>query len=75
MNNMTKYRWQGSYQAAVLETDWTKMLERIQTAESEIHKRRLVFPKTTAELRKKEKLWSMPCTVLKLDAISLTTNH
>ena len=35
------YGWQESYQAALLETDWTKMRERVQTAESEIHKRRL----------------------------------
>jgi hypothetical protein len=27
----------------LLETDWTKMRERLQTAESEIHKRRLVL--------------------------------
>jgi hypothetical protein len=39
----TSYSWQESYQAAVLETDWTKMQERVQTAESEIHKRRLVL--------------------------------
>ena len=37
----TSYGWQESYQAALLETDWTKMQERVQTAESEIHKRRL----------------------------------
>jgi len=37
----TSYSWQESYQAALLETDWTKMQERAQTAESEIHKRRL----------------------------------
>jgi len=37
----TSYDWQESYQAALLETDWTKMQERVQTAESEIHKRRL----------------------------------
>jgi hypothetical protein len=37
------YSWQESYQAAVLETDWTKMQERIQGAESEIHQRRLVL--------------------------------
>ncbi len=37
----TSYSWQESYQAALLETDWTKMQERIRTAESEIHKRRL----------------------------------
>jgi len=40
---LTSYSWQESYQAALLETDWTKMQERIQTAESEIHKRRLVL--------------------------------
>ncbi len=39
----TSYSWQESYQAALLETNWTKMQERIQTAESEIHKRRLVL--------------------------------
>src|SRR5882724_2063668 len=37
----TSYSWQESYQAALLETDWTKMQQRVQTAESEIHKRRL----------------------------------
>ena len=37
----TSYSWQESYQAALLETDGTKMQERVQTAESEIHKRRL----------------------------------
>jgi hypothetical protein len=35
--------WYDSYRAAILETDWTKMEERIQTAESQIHKRRLVL--------------------------------
>ena len=35
------YSWRDSYQAALLETDWTKMQERVQTAESEIHQRRL----------------------------------
>jgi hypothetical protein len=39
----TSYSWQESYQAALLETDWTKMQERAQRAESEIHQRRLVL--------------------------------
>ena len=39
----TSYSWQESYQAALLETDSTKMQERVQTAESEIHQRRLVL--------------------------------
>jgi hypothetical protein len=37
------YSWQESYQAALLETDWTKMQERVQTAESEIHQKRLML--------------------------------
>ena len=37
----TSYSWQESYQAALLETDWTKMVELVQAAESEIHKRRM----------------------------------
>ena len=41
----TSYSWQESYQAALLETDGTKMQERVQTAESEIHKRRLELSK------------------------------
>jgi hypothetical protein len=37
----TTNSWQDSYQAALLETDWTKMVDLVQKAESEIHKRRL----------------------------------
>jgi hypothetical protein len=39
------YKWQASYQAAVLETDWTRMAELVQAAESEIHQRRLQLSK------------------------------
>src|SRR6266436_10387187 len=39
------YSWQDAYQAALLETDWTKMVELVQAAESEIHKRRLELSK------------------------------
>ena len=39
----TSYSWQESYQAALLETDWTNTQDRVQTAESEIHQRRLVL--------------------------------
>jgi hypothetical protein len=39
----TQHRWQESYMAAVLETGWTKILERIQAAESEIRERQRVF--------------------------------
>jgi hypothetical protein len=31
--------WHKSYRAALLETDWTKIGERLLAAESEIHKR------------------------------------
>jgi hypothetical protein len=39
------YSWQESYHAALLETDWTKMVELVQAAESEIHKRRMELSK------------------------------
>jgi hypothetical protein len=41
----TSYSWQEAYRAALLETDWTKMVELVQAAESEIHKRRLELSK------------------------------
>jgi hypothetical protein len=37
------YVWYESYEAVVLETDWTKMHERIQSAESKINERKLVL--------------------------------
>ena len=37
----TRFSWQDSYHAALLETDWTKMVQLVQSAETEIHKRRL----------------------------------
>ena len=40
-----RYSWQESYHAALLETDWTKMVERVQEAASEVHKRRLELSK------------------------------
>ena len=39
------YKWQASYQAAVLETDRTRIAEIVQAAESEIHQRRLELSK------------------------------
>jgi hypothetical protein len=41
----TTNSWQDFYKAALLETDWTRMVERVQAAESEIHKRRLELSK------------------------------
>jgi len=40
---VTKNGWHQSCQEALLETDWTKMEERLRTAESDIHQRRLVL--------------------------------
>ena len=37
----TSYNWQDAYRAALLETDWTKMVELVQKSKSDIHKRRL----------------------------------
>jgi hypothetical protein len=39
----TAFSWHESYRAALLETDWTKMQERLQAAESEILKRKHVL--------------------------------
>jgi hypothetical protein len=38
----TSYSWQESYQAALLETDWTKMQERVQRAFSSRSPRRSI---------------------------------
>ena len=40
---ITEYIWHEAYKAAILETDWTKIQERLQIAESEIRKRQHVF--------------------------------
>jgi uncharacterized protein YecA (UPF0149 family) len=37
------YKWHEVYKAAVLETDWTKMEERILVAEAALHERRKEF--------------------------------
>ena len=37
------YVWYDSYKAVVLETDWTKMHDRIQSAESKINNRKRVL--------------------------------
>jgi hypothetical protein len=39
----TEYIWHDAYKAAILETDWTKIQERLQVAESEIRKRQQVL--------------------------------
>jgi hypothetical protein len=39
----TSYSWQDFYKAALLETDWTTMVELVHKAESEIHKRRRII--------------------------------
>jgi hypothetical protein len=69
----TSYGWQRSYQAALLETDWTKMQERIQTAESEIHQRRLALSQDhsgTPEERKALVNAISSLRVLRVDAVS-----
>ncbi len=38
---VTNYGWQTLFRTALLETDWTRMVELVQKAESEIPKRRL----------------------------------
>ena len=40
---MTEYKWHEAYKAALLETDWTKMEERIGSAEDALHERKREF--------------------------------
>jgi hypothetical protein len=40
---MTDYKWHDVYKAAVLETDWSKMEQRIQAAEAALRGRKHEF--------------------------------
>ena len=40
---MTEYKWQEVYQAALLETDWSKMEERLRAAEAALQARKREF--------------------------------
>jgi len=56
----TPFSWHDSYRAAVLETDWTKMTERIQAAESDMSERQRVLFEAKAEHQKSVMLLPMP---------------
>jgi hypothetical protein len=43
MGTTVTYIWYEAYKSAVLETDWTKMQERLQSAESAIQERQHVL--------------------------------
>ena len=69
----TNYSWHDFYTAAVLETDWTKVEERVRRAESEMHKRRLVLSQDhggTLEERKALANAFNGIRVLRMDAAS-----
>ena len=40
---MTEYKWHEVYKAALLETDWSTIEERIQKAEAGLHERESEF--------------------------------
>jgi hypothetical protein len=40
---MTEYKWHEVYRAALLETDWSKIEERITAAEAALHARKHEF--------------------------------
>jgi hypothetical protein len=40
---MTAYKWTEVYKAALFETDWTKMQERLQAAEAALQERKHEF--------------------------------
>jgi hypothetical protein len=40
---MTEYKWHEVYKAALLETDWSKMEQRIQAVEAALNERKREF--------------------------------
>ncbi len=50
--------WQDLHLAALLETDWTKIEERVKAAESEIEKRRQVLSHHSGTLEERNALAS-----------------
>jgi hypothetical protein len=40
---MTEYKWHEAYRSAVLETDWSKIEERIQSADAALRERKHEF--------------------------------
>ena len=69
----TSYSWQDSYKAALLETDWTKMVDLVQKAESEIRERRLMLVQDhggTSEEREALVTALSGLRVLRMDAAS-----
>ena len=40
---MTEYKWHEFYKAALLESDWSKMEERIRAVEDALHQRKREF--------------------------------
>jgi hypothetical protein len=55
----TSYSWHDPYKAALLETNWTRMVELVQAAESEIHNRRLELSKDHHGTQEERELSSM----------------
>jgi hypothetical protein len=65
------YSWYESYRAAVLETDWTKMPERIKAAKSQVHERQRMLSEDhggTAEERHAIALALVSLKALHIDA-------
>ena len=54
------YKWYESYKAALLETDWSKMSERIQAAEAALSQRKRELSWIMVVPQKKIKLSRMP---------------
>ena len=68
-----KYRWHDVYKAAVLETDWSKMEERILAAEFAIREREKVFSQDHGATPDEEQALAdamRSLTVLRADAAS-----
>jgi hypothetical protein len=57
---MSTYQWQELYKAALLETDWSKMEERIQAAESAIQNRKREFALNSGGTQEENQSSQMP---------------
>jgi hypothetical protein len=57
----TTPKWHDIYKAALLETDWSRMEDRIQAAEAAIQDRKHEFGLNMAELQRKTRRSRTPC--------------
>jgi hypothetical protein len=74
----TTYKWHEVYKAALLETDWSKMEERIRTAETYIEDRKRELGQNGGETPEENEAIAgaiRSLNVLRSEAASWSTRH